>query len=119
MPRALGLALLAALLVGAPAAPAPDDPPRALDQVETATVRLVILDAVVVGPDGRPVPDLAREDFEVDAAGEPRAIDTFDVACQDLATERGPGRGARRGASSSPWTTSTSIPICASARSTR
>jgi len=70
------------LLLGAAAARATDDPPRPVDRVERATVRLVILDAVVVGPDGHPVSDLTREDFTIDAAGEPRAIDTFDVDCR-------------------------------------
>ena len=70
---------------------AQDPPPRLVDQVERATVRLVILDAVVVDRDGRPVPDLARDDFEIAAAGEPRAIDTFDVDCRVAEAE--PGRG--------------------------
>jgi len=68
-------------------APAPPTAPLASDTVERATVRLVILDVVVVDKQGRTVPELTVDDFEILARGKPVDVDTLDVACSNGATD--------------------------------
>jgi hypothetical protein len=56
-------------------APVPgQEAPTFREQVE---VRVMDLDVVVTDRDGRPVPDLKREDFTVRLAGKPVPIDYF------------------------------------------
>jgi VWFA-related protein len=69
--------LLAMLLAAAAMA----DEPIPVDIIEHERVRLVILDVVVVDKDGRTVPGLAREDFELTTDGKVRPADTLDVSC--------------------------------------
>jgi VWFA-related protein len=88
-----GLALV--LLVGLPGTPATTNVaadsstrdeetslPIEIDKVETAKVRLIVIDAVVVDSAGRTVPNLTLEDFDVVTGGEAVAADTLDVDCQ-------------------------------------
>ena len=58
-----------------------EPPPLPTDMVEKEEVRLVLLDAVVTDAEGRTVPGLVREDFEIVAGGEVRPADTLDVRC--------------------------------------
>lgn len=55
--------------------------PLDVDQTESVQVRLVVLDVVVVDRQGRTVPGLGRDDFEVLVDGRPRPIDTLDLDC--------------------------------------
>jgi VWFA-related protein len=57
------------------------DEPLHIGQEEAASVSLVLLDAVVVDKQGRTVPGLTREDFELVAGGQTVPVDTLDVAC--------------------------------------
>lgn len=59
----------------------PPAEPIPLDMVERERVRLVILDVVVVDGDGRTVPGLGLDDFELIADGKPVTADTLDVNC--------------------------------------
>ncbi|HXV77047.1 MAG TPA: hypothetical protein VD788_12090, partial [Candidatus Polarisedimenticolaceae bacterium] len=73
-----------ALLLAAP--PSAQDRPREPEPLEVevderATVRLVLVDTVVVDSAGRTVPDLTIDDFEVFALGRPVEVDTLDVDC--------------------------------------
>jgi len=61
--------------------------PIEIGVTETATVRLLLLDVVVVDKAGTTVPDLTAEDFEILAGGEVVAVDTLDVDCPGGATE--------------------------------
>ncbi len=73
-------ATLLFLLVAALAAE--PEQPLDIDKVEKEEVRLMILDAIVVDGDGRTVPDLTLEDFEVVNKGGRRVpVDTLDVSC--------------------------------------
>ena len=86
----VGLALISCL-----AAPGlPDNPPQGaesqasdagdpvdLGTTEKTTVRLVLVDVVVLDRDDRTVPDLTAEDFEVWALGESVTVDTLDLDC--------------------------------------
>jgi VWFA-related protein len=75
---------LAAILCAS--APVPgQETPTFTEQVE---VRVMDLDVVVTDRDGRPVPDLKREDFTVRLAGKPVPIDYF--ARIDQGAIRGP-----------------------------
>jgi VWFA-related protein len=78
----------------------PTEPPAApvaSELVEEVEVRLVLLDVVVVDGDGRTVPDLTKDDFEIVVGVEPAAIDTLDVHCPVGATEEPREvRGSRR-----------------------
>ncbi len=69
--HAVGVALIAcSTLVGAQEAPP-----------EEVTVRLVLVETLVMDADRRTVPDLPKEDFELKVNGEAVEIDTFDVYC--------------------------------------
>ena len=48
---------------------------------ERTTVRLVLVDVVVLDRQDRTVPDLTAEDFEVFALGKPVDVDTVDLDC--------------------------------------
>lgn len=98
--------LLAALLLGLAVPPAaaqqsgetePAEPLR-VDVLERATVRLVVVDVVVVDKDGRTVPGLQAEDFEIRAGGEWLPVDTLDVDCpaQPLDEPRAVAQAAKR-----------------------
>ncbi|PYQ66261.1 MAG: hypothetical protein DMF54_08555 [Acidobacteria bacterium] len=82
-----GLILSAALL--SPGAAFAQETPTFTEQVE---VRVMDLDVVVTDRDGRPVPNLAREDFTVRLGGKPVPIDYFArvdagaIRAPDLAT---------------------------------
>jgi VWFA-related protein len=67
-----------------PGGTAREEPTRPLDlgTSERETVRLVLLDVMVLDRDGKPVPGLTIDDFDVVAAGRPVAIDTLDVSCR-------------------------------------
>ena len=80
MKRLLAVLLTAGLLGGVPLA-AETQEPIALDKVEKERVRLMLLDVVVVDKQGRTVPDLTLDDFEVISAGAVRPIETLDVNC--------------------------------------
>ena len=90
MPRRVRRFLLGLALVPAAAGlPAQEPPPVFTEKVE---VRVMDLDVVVTDKDGRPVPDLKREDFTVLLAGKPVAVDYFarvaegTIHAPDLAT---------------------------------
>ena len=57
------------------------EPPIAVEKVEVERVRLLLLDAIVVDRQGRTVPDLTLEDFEVISRGREFPLDTLDVNC--------------------------------------
>lgn len=72
------------LLVGALGASLGQDGqslPIDVDQVEEVTVRLVLVDVLVLDRDERTVPDLSAADFEILYGGEILAVDTLDVDC--------------------------------------
>jgi hypothetical protein len=68
---------------------AQEKPPTFTEKVE---VRVMDLDVVVTDKEGRPVPDLKREDFTVLLGGKPVAVDYFarvaegTIHAPDLAT---------------------------------
>jgi len=82
MPRSLTLRLLtmlcAALLLPAFAQEAPLE----TDLEEEVGVHLVLVDSVVLDRDGRTVPDLRLEDFEIVVDGEAIDADTLDRSCE-------------------------------------
>ena len=75
-----------------------DGEPLSVDKIEEEQVRLLLLDVVVVDRDGRTVPDLTLEDFEVLSAGHVRAADTLDVDCPggSMADARGVSHPRKR-----------------------
>lgn len=78
------VAMAAQVAAQAPPADSPvpsGEAPVEIDRVETEHVRLVLLDVMVVDGQGRTVPDLTAQDFEVMAGGKPVAVDTLDVDC--------------------------------------
>jgi VWFA-related protein len=78
MPRYVPSALIAAsavLLVAA--APSPQQSP-APPQIPAGSAELVMVDAVVVDRDGKPVTDLSRDDFELREEGQPQPISHFE-----------------------------------------
>src|SRR5512134_995872 len=88
----LGAAQLALALVVLPLGAgidAQEKPPTFTEKVE---VRVMDLDVVVTDKEGRPVPDLKREDFTIFLAGKPVAVDYFarvdegTIHAPDLAT---------------------------------
>jgi VWFA-related protein len=58
-----------------------EEDPIDLGTSERTTVRLVLVDVVVLDRQDRTVPDLTAEDFEVFALGEPVGVDTVDLDC--------------------------------------
>jgi VWFA-related protein len=80
---------IAAMLAGMFGAVArePSGEPIDVGKKESAEVRLVLIDAVVVDRSGRTVPDLTSDDFEIVSYGKPFDIDTLDVACSVGAQE--------------------------------
>ncbi len=77
-------AVATAVLFPLLAAAAPEVPkvdPLKAEFEERAAVRLVILDTVVVDADGRTVPGLTLDDFELTVDGKPRPLDTLDLVC--------------------------------------
>jgi VWFA-related protein len=87
--RVGGFLLGLVLLPAAAGVEAQERPPAFTEKVE---VRVMDLDVVVTDKDGRPVPDLKREDFTVLLAGKPVAVDYFarvaegTIHAPDLAT---------------------------------
>jgi len=84
----IGLFVLPALLAQTDEPPgeqdasqAPEEPLK-LGTSEQTTVRLVLVDVVVIDGRGRTVPDLAAEEFEVLDGGRPVTVDTLDVNCR-------------------------------------
>ena len=77
------IVLLAAVLFSGTAKTQTDpaEAPLTLDEIERETVRLVVVDTVVVDAAGRTVPDLGRADFRLVVDGKEREIDTLDVDC--------------------------------------
>jgi len=89
----VGCLALVALLLGstAPAThaqqptddqPTADTTPLESDLEEEVGVHLVLVDTVVIDRDGRTVADLAIDDFEIIANGNPVPIDTLDASCR-------------------------------------
>jgi len=75
--------------------PVESQDPIDLGTSEKTTVRLVLVDVVVLDRHDRTVPDLTAEDFEVFALGEPVAVDTVDLDCPvGVADEPQPTRRA-------------------------
>jgi VWFA-related protein len=70
-------------------------PPIEVDKVETARVRLIMLDVVVLDSEGRTVPGLTLEDFEIVAGGRAVDADTLDVDCTDALDDPGSVRHAK------------------------
>jgi len=62
---------------------AQEDPPQPTesDLQEEVDVALVMVETLVLDSDGRTVPDLTQDDFELIVAGKLRTIDEFDVSC--------------------------------------
>ncbi len=72
-----------AFLVGclaAVATAAQSQGPQQSELVLRSTTRMVSVDAIVTGRDGRPVTDLTRDDFTILEDGRPQAIATFSVS---------------------------------------
>ena len=76
--------------------------PLVSDLEETVKIRLVMLDTLVVDRNGRTVPDLQKEDFDLFVAGEPTKISTFDVSCQIGSVGDAKGVRHRRGVPAAP-----------------
>jgi len=55
--------------------------PLDLGTSEKTTVRLVLIDVMVVDRHGRTVPDLTLDDFEIRAAGDLVPVETMDIDC--------------------------------------
>ena len=55
--------------------------PLDLGTTEKETIRLLLLDVVVLDKQGRSVADLEADDFDVIAAGEYVEVDTLDLNC--------------------------------------
>ena len=72
--------------------------PLDLQQQEEVEVRLVLVDVVAVDREGRTVPDLTIDDFELTAGGEIVAVDTLDIDCPGGRAEdpRGVRHASRR-----------------------
>src|ERR1700716_1836976 len=66
--------------------------PQQSELVLRSTTRMVSVDAIVLGRDGRPVTDLTRDDFTILEDGRPQAIATFSVSDPPLTAQR---QGAR------------------------
>jgi len=100
---AAAICLLLALLSAA-AQDQEQQKPLDLDQREDVEVRLVLIDALVVDKDGRTVPDLTIDDFEIAVDSELRPIDTLDVNCDAGQADdpRGVKRPRLRGAPVAP-----------------
>jgi VWFA-related protein len=64
-------------------------PTEAVDPAiqEHVRVRLLTVDALVIDAEGRTVPGLTQQDFQLDLGGKMRPIETFDVACPIGAAE--------------------------------
>jgi len=63
--------------------------PGTLDEAETpfvfrTTTRRVVVDVVVTGPDGQPVPDLTEKDFTVFEDHKPQSVRAFDVHSPEI-----------------------------------
>lgn len=88
---------LVALLVAAwaPAGAVVDEPRPSTVEEETG-VHLVLVDAVVLDRQGRPVGDLTLDDFEVLVDRRIREVDTLDVACDEGGDGAGPAATAAR-----------------------
>jgi len=85
------------VLVAGTSALAQEDPqPIEVDKLETARVRLIMLDVVVVDSKGRTVPGLTLEDFEVVAGGKAVDADTLDVDCTAALEDPGAVRHAAK-----------------------
>ncbi len=69
--------LLAAAQAATPMPGQAQAPPRADQPVFRTEVNMVEVDVVAIGPDGRPTPDLRREDFQVLQDGKPQPIVSF------------------------------------------
>jgi VWFA-related protein len=68
--------VVALLLIAVPAFPQ-QQPPQPTFFSETIEVRVINVDVVVTGKDGRPVSGLTKEDFELFENGKPQAISNF------------------------------------------
>jgi VWFA-related protein len=91
--------LACALLVGGAPARESTETPLEVGATETAEVRMILTDVIVVDRDGRTVPGLTAEDFDVVVGGRPAPVDTVDLDCpggavEDVASVR---RASRRG----------------------
>jgi VWFA-related protein len=82
--------LAAGVPAGASTVTAPaDDPgsPLEVGATESAEVRMILTDVVVVDRDGRTVPGLTAGDFDVVVGGSPTPVDTVDLDCPGGAAE--------------------------------
>lgn len=79
----IGVTLAATLLCSATTEPRGQQRPEPLrpGKTERVDVRLVILDAVAIDPQGRTVPDLGRQEIEVVVDGKRVGVDTLDIDC--------------------------------------
>lgn len=85
-------ALAAALLAGHPAA----QEPKSGQPVFRTEAELVIVDAVVLDPEGRPVTDLRQSDFEILDEGDPQQIRLFQtISTAPAASIAAPGAPRR------------------------
>jgi len=91
----LGLLMLAGTSFLSLSSPQSDDgKPEAAREVQYAEevqVRLVILDVVVLDEQGRAVPGLGKDDFEIIAGREQFPVETLDVACRTAPADASPG----------------------------
>jgi hypothetical protein len=65
----------------APDAPGESTEPLDVGATERTTVRLVRIDVMVIDRNGRTVPDLTVDDFEIRAAGDLVPVETLDIDC--------------------------------------
>ena len=94
--RRAGAAAIAVLALGLALSARQATPPAGQEQPAfRAGADLVIVDAVVVDRDGRPVADLTPRDFEVRDDGRPQTVSTFQVVTTASAADAATGTTSR------------------------
>lgn len=81
LPPAAAAAAAIAILAQAPPAGVPAEEPARTGAVEREEVHVVLIDAVVTGPDGRPVSGLTLADFALKVDGKNAAVSALEDRC--------------------------------------